>query len=226
MLRDDLRHAWRALRARPIFAACVILIMALAIGGNTAVFALVDAVLLSPLPFQHPDRLVTITGLRAGTDQDPLSLPDFRDLQQGNRTFASLAAAFQWSANVTGGEAERLQGMRASASLFSMLGVPAALGRTLVDDDERGGGRPVVVLTHGLWRRRFGADPAAIGRSIVLNGDAYTIVGVLPQAFVLPVRDADLVTPFPMDTDPRRTARDAGFLKIVGRLRDGASIPQ
>jgi putative ABC transport system permease protein len=226
MLLDDLRHAWRALRARPIFAAAVIGIMALAIGGNTAVFALVDAVLLSPLPFPHPDRLVTVTGVRAGTDQDPLSLPDFRDLQRGTRAFASLAAAFQWSANVTGGDAERLQGMRASASLFSMLGVPAAIGRTLVEDDERGSGRPVAVLTHGLWVRRFGADPAIAGRSIVLNGDAYTIVGVLPAAFVTPVRDAELVAPFPMDTDPRRAARDAGFLKVVGRLRDGVSLPQ
>src|SRR5262245_8178949 len=172
MLHDDLHHAWRAVRARPLFAAAVILIMALAIGGNTAVFALVDAVLLSPLPFRHPDRLVTVTGIRPGTDQDPFSLPDFRDLRTGSRAFESLAAAFQWSANVTGGEAERLQGMRASASLFSMLGVPAAIGRTLVDEDERGSGRPVVVLTHGLWVRRFGADPGIAGRSIVLNGDA------------------------------------------------------
>src|SRR6185436_12532327 len=153
MLTDDLRHAWRGVRARPAFAAAVIVIMALAIGANTAIFTLVDGVLLSPLPFRDPGRLTAITGIRSGTDQDPISLPDFRDLREGNRAFESLAATFQWSANVTGGEAERLQGMRASAALFPLLGTAAALGRTLVDDDERGSGHRVVVLTHALWVR-------------------------------------------------------------------------
>src|SRR5262245_32843194 len=189
MLTDDLRHAVRSVRARPLFAAAVILIMALAIGANTAIFALVNGVLLSPLPFRDPGRLVAVTGVRVGTNQDPISLPDFRDLRDGNRTFEALAASFQWSANLTGGEAERLQGMRASSNLFPMLGTPAVLGRTLVEDDERGSGRAVVVLTHGLWVRRFGADPGVLGTSMILNGDAYTIVGVLPPEFVTPVRD-------------------------------------
>src|SRR5262249_26862296 len=137
-----------------------------------------------------------------------------------------LAAAFQWSANVTGGEAERLQGMRASANLFPMLGSSAALGRTLVPEDERGAGRRVVVLGHGLWTRRFGARPDVVGTSMLLNGDAYTIVGVLPASFVPAIRDMDLVAPFPMDTDPRRTARDAGFLRVVGRLKTGVGMAQ
>jgi putative ABC transport system permease protein len=224
MLRDELRQAVCALRARPFFAAAVIVITALASGANTAVFTLVNQVLVSPLPFPNPSRLVEVTGRRGKVDRDPISLPDFRDLRDGNRRFERLAAAFQWSANVTGGTAERLQGMRASSDFFSMLGTPAALGRTLIPDDEQGSGRRVVVLSHGLWVRRFGADPAAVGSTIVLNGDSYTIVGVMPAAFIAPIREADLIGPFPMDTDPRRSARDMGFLRVIGRLRGDATV--
>ena len=226
MARDELRQAWRALGAHLPFAATAVLITALAIGANTAVFSLVNAVLVSPLPFPHASQLVEVTGRRLDVERDPISLPDYLDLRDGNRSFAVLAAAFQWSANVTGGEAERLQGMRATSNLFTALGTQAALGRTLVSDDESGAARRVVVLSHGLWKRRFGADPNVLGLSIVLNGDAYSVVGVLPSAFVYPVRDADLVAPFPTSTDPRRTSRDLGFLRVIGRLRAGVTIEQ
>jgi predicted permease len=226
MFAEELRYAFRALRAHRLFSAAVTLIMALAIGANTAVFALLNAVLLSRLPFRDPSRLVTVQQTRPDSQVGPFSLPDFLDVQDGTRAFETLAAAFQWSANLTGGEAERLQGMRVSASFFPMLGTSAWLGRTLVADDERGAGRRVVVLTHGFWVRRFGADPAAIGTTLTLNGETYTIVGVLPAAFVTPVRDADLIAPFPTATDPRRTARDACFLRVVGRLKAGVSIRQ
>ncbi len=226
MIRDELWQALRALRAHIPFVSVAVLITSLAIGANTAVFSLVNAVLVSPLPFPDPSRLVEVNGRRADVDRDPLSLPDYLDLRERNRTFEQLAAAFQWSANVTGGEAERLQGMRATANLFTLLGTPAALGRTLVPDDEHGGGRRVVVLSDGLWKRRFGGSPSALGSTIVLNGDSYTIVGVLPRLFVTPIREADLVAPFPTDSDPRRNARDSGFLRAVGRLRPGVTIAQ
>src|SRR5204863_10064730 len=129
--------------------------------------------LLSPLPFRDPSRLVTVQQTGPGAAADPLSIPDFRDLRDGNRSFETLAATFQWSANLTGGEAERVQGMKASASFFTMLGARAALGRTLGPDDERGSGARVVLLTHGFWTRRFGGSPAAVGGSLILNGDAY-----------------------------------------------------
>jgi putative ABC transport system permease protein len=206
--------------------SAAVLITSLAIGANTAVFSLVNAVLVSPLPFPDPSRLVEVSGRRPDLDRDPLSLPDYLDLRDGNRTFEQLAAAFQWSANVTGGDAERLQGMRATSNLFTLLGTPAALGRNLVADDERGAGQRVVVLSDGLWKRRFGGSLSALGSSIVLNGDSYTIVGVLPRAFVTPIRDADLVAPFPTDSDPRRLARDSGFLRAVGRLRPGVTMAQ
>ena len=226
MARDELRQAFRALRAHLPFAAVAVLITALAIGANTAVFSLVNAVLVSPLPFPDASRLVEVNGRRMEVDRDPLSLPDYLDLRDGNRTFESLAATFQWSANVTGGEAERLQGMRATSDLFTMLGTPAALGRTLIPDDEQGAGKRVVVLSHGLWTRRFGRDPDVLGKPIVLNGDTYTIVGVLPRVFVTPVREADLIAPFPTAVDPRRSSRDLGFLRIVGRLKPGVTIGQ
>jgi len=224
--RDELRQAWRALCARGPISLTAVLITALAIGANTAVFSLVNAVLVSPLPFPDSSQLVEVTGRRIDVDRDPISLPDFIDLRERNRSFDVLAAAFQWSANVTGGEAERLQGMRATASLFSALSVPAALGRTLGSEDEIDGGRRVVVLSHGLWTRRFGGDPNVLGSPIVLNGDTFIIVGVLPRAFVFPVRDADLVAPFPIASDPRRTARDLGFLRVIGRLRPGVTTAQ
>jgi putative ABC transport system permease protein len=223
---DDLRHAWRAVRAHALFAATVILILSVAIGANAAVFALLNAALLSPLPFRDPSRLVTVQQTGPGSAPEPLSLPDFRDLRDGNRTFETLAATFQWSANLTGGEAERVQGMKASASFFSMLGARAALGRTLAPDDEQGSGAKVIVLTHGFWMRRFGGSRSAVGQSVILNGDAYTIVGVLPALFITPVRDAEVVAPFPMDADPRRASRDAGFLRVTGRLRQGVTIDQ
>jgi putative ABC transport system permease protein len=226
VVHDELWQALRGLRAHLPFAAAAVLITALAIGANTAVFSLVNAVLVSPLPFPNPSQLVEVNGRRPDVDRDPLSLPDYLDLREGNRTFEQLAAAFQWSANVTGGDAERLQGMRATANLFTLLGTPAALGRTLVPDDERGAGRRVVVLTDGLWKRRFGSSPSVLGSTIVLNGDSYTIVGVLPRAFVTPIREADLAAPFPIESDPRRTARDSGFLRAVGRLRHGVTIAQ
>ncbi len=224
MLRDEFRQAFRSLRAHPLFASVIVLITSLAIGANAAIFTVVNAALVSPLPFPDPSRLVEVNGRRANVDRDPISLPDYCDLRDRTRTFEGLAATFQWSANVTGGAAERLQGMRASADFFTVVGTGAALGRTLLPDDEHGSGRQVVVLSHGFWVRRFGRDPAAVGSTIVLNGDRYTIVGVMPAAFITPVRQADLIAPFPMDSDPRRTARDLGFLRIIGRLRKGVTV--
>jgi putative ABC transport system permease protein len=226
MLVEEFRHAFRVLRTYPAFAAAVVLIMALALGANTAVFTLVNAVILSPLPFRDPARLVEITGRRLETARDPFSIPDFRDLRERTRAFETLAAAFQWSANITGGDAERLQGMRATSSLFATLGVPAMLGRTLIPEDEQGSGRRVVLLTYGLWTRRFGGHPAVVGSTIVLNGEAHTVVGILPPAYITPIREADVIAPFPIDTDPRRGARDSGFLRVVGRLGPGVSIAQ
>ena len=226
MATDDLGYAWRALRARPAFTLTVVTLMAVAIGANAAIFSLINSVLLSPLPFRDPSRLVTVTGTRTGSQQEPFSIADFLDVRARARAFDALAPAFQWSANLTGGEAERLQGMKTSSAFFAMLGVTPLVGRVLAECDDARGGRRVALITEGLWRRRFGGDATAVGSDIVLNGDSYTIVGVLPGSFVTPIRDAEVIVPFVMDGDPRRAARDSRFLRLIGRLKPGMSPEQ
>ncbi len=223
MVLDDLRYAWRAIRARPVFALTVAALMALTIGANAAIFSLIDAVLLSDLPYQDPSRLVLVSGTRADSDQEPFSIPDFVDVARQTRAFEALVPAFQWSANLTGGEAERLQGMKTTAAFFEMLGTPISLGRAFATDDAT---RQVAIISHGLWVRRFGGVGGALGEEMVLNGERYTIIGVLPDRFVTPVRDADVVVPFVREQDPRRDVRDSRFLRLIGRLRPDVSASQ
>jgi putative ABC transport system permease protein len=225
MLHEDLRHAWRALRARPAFALTVVLLMALTIGANTAIFSLIDSVLLSSLPYRDSSRLVLVTGTRADSQTEPFSIADFLDIRDRSRAFEALVPAFQWSANLTGGEAERLQGMKTPAAFFAMLGVSMAQGRPFTDEDERNG-RRVAIIGHGLWIRRFGAAPGIVGSDITLNGENYTVVGVLPRSFVPPIRDAEVIAPFVPATDPRRDVRDARFLRVIGRLTRGVTVAQ
>src|SRR5687767_1774998 len=221
-LRRDLTYSLRGLLRQPGFAAAAVLTIALGIGANTAVFSLVRAVLLRPLPFADPDRLVTLHSTGPGRVRQPFSVPDFLDLRDQNRTLQALAAYGAWGANLTGvAEAERLQGMWASAGLLPLLGARPALGRLPLPEEERAGAARVVVLTHGLWQRRFGADPAVLGTSVSLSGEAYTIVGVLPAGFVLPGREIELVVPLALEGDPRRELLLAGFLRVAARLAPG-----
>src|SRR6185295_15282717 len=146
------------------------------------------------------------------------------DLRQGNQTLTDLSAYGSWGANLTGaGDAERLQGIWAAKDLFGLLGARAVLGRVLLPEDEHPGAPHVVLLTHGLWKRRFAGDAAVLGREVALNGERYTVVGVLAPDFVLPGRKAELAVPQSLEADARRQNRDAGFLRAVGRLRPGAS---
>ena len=150
-LRRDLVHALRSWRRQPAFAVAAVLTLAAGIGVNAAVFSLVRAVLLRPLPFLEPARLVTLYSTGPGRTREPFSAPDFLDLQQQNRTLAGMAGYGGWGANLTGrGDAERLQGMWATAGFLRLLGVSPALGRGPLPEEERAGGQKVVVLTHGL----------------------------------------------------------------------------
>ena len=180
----------RRLGQQPLFAFAVLAVLALAIGANTAMFTLVNAILLRPLPLRDPDRLITFTIMRPGTDRQPLSLPDLADFQQGSQTLDGVASLFGWSANLTGGgEAERLSAMRVSPDYFDVTGAAVELGRGLRQDDER---RAVALIGHGIWQRRFGGAVDAIGQKLILNGEAFTIVGVLRPDFVSLVRDTEL----------------------------------
>src|SRR5262245_11938210 len=176
MVFMELWHAVRRLARQPAFAAGVVAVLALAIGANTAMFALVNAILIRPLPLAAADRLVTFTIVRPGTDRQPLSLPDVDDFKRSTTTLDGLVSMFGWSANLTGsGDAERISGMRVSADYFEVTGAQVQLGRPLQRDDEQ---RPSALISHGTWQRRFGGAVDALGASIILNGEAFTIVGV------------------------------------------------
>lgn len=220
----ELLHAVRGIRRQPAFAAGVVTVLALAIGANTAMFALVNAILMRPLPLADPDRLFTFAIVRPGTDRHPLSLPDLDDFKASSRTLDGVASMFGWSANLTdAGEAERLSGMRVSADYFEVTGAQVQLGRPLQSDDEQ---RPSALISHGTWQRRFGGAADAVGRSIVLNGEAFTIVGVLRPDFVSLIRDAEVVVPYSPATDARRGRRAQGFLRVIARVKPGTTAAQ
>jgi len=222
-LSTGIRRSLRALGKRPGFAAAALLTLALGIGANTALFSVVNAVLLRQLPFAHADRAVWITAVRPDRSDAPFSMPDFLDYRDHTGSLDSISAMGNWSANMTGrGDAERLNGVRVSANLFETLGVMAAAGRTLEPEDDRPGAPPVVIMTYGLWQRRFGHDGSLIGQQFELNGASYTLVGVLPPGFFFPIPEAELAVPLSPDADPARLDRNTvNFLKLVGRTRQG-----
>jgi predicted permease len=219
----EIRHSLRVLTKRPAFLVVALLTLALGIGANTALFSVVNAVLLRQLPFAHAIRTVWITGLRPDRSDAPFSLPDFLDYRDHTDSLDSISAVGSWSANVTGrGDAERLNGMRVSANLFETLGVNAAVGRTLEPEDDRPGAPRVVIMTYGLWQRRFGGDSSLIGQPLELNGASYTLVGILPPSFFFPIPDAELAVPLVPDAAPWRMNRNTvNFLRLVGRTRQG-----
>src|SRR5947209_6937211 len=173
----ELQSAARSLRRRPGFAAVCILVLAAGIGSACAVFALVDAVLLRPLPFADPDRLVWIWSARTDRAKAFFSLPNLADTQSQARTVQVVGFA-PWDATLTGrADPERLQAVRVSGAALPLLGVRAALGRVLASEDSEPSQARAVMLTHSLWRSRFGAEPGAVGSVLTLDGQPYTVVG-------------------------------------------------
>jgi putative ABC transport system permease protein len=224
-LVQDLKHSARRLRRTPGITLLALATLALGIGANAALFSVVDAVLLKPLPFSRPDRVYAIWSRHTSTDRYPFSLPEFCDYRDRNRSLEAVSGLAGWSGNLGGeGTTERLPGMRVSGNLFEMLGVSAAVGRTLRPSDDDAGSEKVVMLSHGLWQRRFGSDAGVVGRPIILNGEAYIVVGVLPPEFLFPVPDIDLAIPLAPELDPWRHNRDStNFLRMLARAREGAS---
>jgi hypothetical protein len=180
MLIQDLRYSLRTLRKTPGFAVVVILTLALGIGANTAIFSIVDGVLLRPLPFAHPDRLVRIFDDQpgAGLNDIGMSVPELRDLQERSGIFDDVSAELSGDLNLTGvGHPERGELLGVSPNYFSVLGVPAQIGRVFGPQDRADGFSETVVISDGFWRRTFGGNPAALGQRIRLDNEAYTIVG-------------------------------------------------
>ena len=218
-LLPDLRYAVRALRRSPVTASAV-LILALGIGANTAIFSVVRAVLLRPLPFREPDRIAWVWATRVDRDRAFYSIPNFLDTKARARSFEDLAGLTPWGPTLSGdAEPERLSALRVTGNAFALLGARAEAGRVLSRSDAEPDAARVAVLGHGLWTRRFGADPGVLGRSIRLNGESYAVVGVLTRDFLFPgAEDAELAIPLSLATDPRRTERGSNFLRVFGRL--------
>ncbi len=186
----DLRYGARMLLKNPGITFIVILALALGIGANTAIFSVVNAVLLRPLPFPEPDRLVFLNETSKTMDEISVSYPNFTDWRNQNKVFEKIGVYNRSSYNLTGaGEAERITTGQVSADLFSALRVSPALGRVFTNDEDKPGGEPVVLLSYGLWQRRFGGQTSILNQPITLNGKSYTVIGIMSQDYQMPTRD-------------------------------------
>jgi len=227
-LLKDLRYGLRSFAKRPGFTAVALVALALGIGANTAIFSLVNAVLIQPLPFPEPDRLVWAWGnIRNGGNRASVAPLDFIDYRNQNKTLEEFAATFSIPnpINLTGsGEPERLVSAAVTGNYFKALGVGPLLGRTFVLDDEKTGNGQVAVLSYGLWQKRFAGDPNIVNQTIVLDGQTSVIVGIMPEGFGFP-RDAELWVPMNFD-HPGMKQRKAHFLRPVGRLKPGVTLAQ
>src|SRR3954451_8777163 len=179
-LLQDLRYALRQFRKEPGLAAVVIITVALGIGANTALFSVVNGVLLNPLPYPHPEQLVALRESKANFEFGSIPYPNFRDWQKDNRTFSSMAVWRNSAFSLTGrGEAEQVNGQFISSDFFSIFGVKPVVGRAIAPGEDEIGTAPVALISEGLWRRKFGAAPDVLGNGITLDGVGYSIIGVI-----------------------------------------------
>ena len=236
-LARDVRHGLRNLARAPGFALAAIVSLAIGIGANTAIFSVVNALLLRPIPYRDADRLVILWNRSPGLNitEDWFSTAQYFDIKEGHREFDQLGLAIGALVNLTGdGEPERVGAVRVSSSLLPMLGVKAAHGGLFTPDDDRPGRTTTALLTHGMWVRRYGANPDAVGRSITINGQPVQVVGILPASFSLPrevvplLYGGDVTEIFlslPLSAAAPRT-RDREDYNIIGTLKAGVSVAQ
>src|SRR5580692_10309991 len=225
---QDMRYGLRVLLKHPGFTAIAVLTLALGIAANTALFSVVNGVLLNPLPHPHSEQLATIYGSTPGFSHGPVAYLNFLDWQHDARTFSSMATYRNQDYNfTTTNEAERLSGYMISASFFPTLDVEPILGRTFRSDEDQVGAAPVVVLGGGLWKRKFGSSPDIVGKTLTLNGTSYLVVGVIPSSFTFYGHDRDVYTPIGQWNDPsfldRRVVMSA---RAIGRLKPGVTLTQ
>ncbi len=215
----DLRFGGRLLTRKPAFTAIAVITLALGIGANTAIFSVVNSVLLRPLPYPESERLVTMRFNQ--------SLPDLEDVRSRSQSFEYFGGAVMQPQDYTGdGEPLQVQAALINADLFKALGVKAAIGRTISDDEDRYGGDPVVVLAHGFWQRTFGGDANIIGRAIQLSGKTYTVIGVMPADFVMPTEIPDVWGSVRVVNPIAAQFRGVHFLRTYLRLKPGVSLSQ
>jgi putative ABC transport system permease protein len=231
----DIRFSLRTLRKSPGFTAAALLTLALGIGANTALFSVIDAVLLRPLPFHHPERLVAVHSidLKDATHGGEISYPAFLDWRSQSHSFEAMSVWNTTSLTYTGGDQpESIRGAMVSANLFSMLGVSQALGRNFTDDEDHPGGDPLaVMLSYEFWQSHFGGDPNAVGRSLTLDDEKYSVVGVMPPRFQFPVQQnrVELWVTIARDLQGKTgmaAQRDVSYLQVIARLKPGVRISQ
>ena len=228
---QDANYALRMLRQRPGFSAVALLTLALGIGATTVMFTLVHGVLLKPLPYREPHRLVSVQEKTDWSTQFgdlwAFSYPNFLDCQRESPSLAPLAASRFNSGTVDQpGDAQFVNGRAISAELFSVLGVPLFQGRAFLPDEDRPGTAPVAIVGYGFWQQRFGGHAEAIGQRVVFDGKSYTVVGVTPPGFRLSDEEIDVFTPLGQDAGPRLQNRGAHSLQVWARLRPGATLTQ
>src|ERR1700722_4346219 len=227
----DVHYGLRTLQKNAGFTAIAVLTLALGIGANTALFSVVNGVLLTPLPYKNPEQLVWLAESKPNFATGSISLPNFRDWQRGNRSFSSMAVTRGFAYSLTGlGEAEQIRAMLITCDLFSMLGVRPALGRWFAPGEDEIGAAPIAVISDGLWKRKFGSSADVLGRNLTLDGRDFTIVGVVPADFDLPLsgsRNLEVYVPIGQWSNPLLAKRGAGLgIHGIGRLEAGVTVEQ
>jgi putative ABC transport system permease protein len=228
ILWHDVRYGARMLLKNPGITIIVIIALALGIGANTAIFIVVNAVLLRPLPYPESERLIFLNEMSPVLDEMSISYPNFTDWRAHNQTFEKMGVYNRASYNLTGtGEAERIVTGQVSADLFGVLRVNAAQGRVFTNEEDKPGGTPVVVLSHPLWQRRFGGQTSILNQAITLNGKSYTVIGIMPQSFAYPSRAEMWVPVGQLSDQPSWQERgNHPGLYGVARLKPGATFEQ
>ena len=230
-LSQDVRYALRLLIKSPGFSIVAIATLVLGIGANTALFSVVNGVLLNPLPFAHPEQLVALHESKPNFASGSISFPNFRDWRSQNHTFSAMATARPYAFSLTGlGKAEQVNGRFVSSDLFSVLGVKPVLGRTFATGEDEIGAAPIVVISEGMWKRRFGSAPDVMGRGLTLDGKTYTIVGIVPGSVDMLGRTpqaTDVFVPLGQWNNSLLPNRNAGLgLHGIGRMNAGVTLAQ
>ncbi|MEY2563628.1 MAG: hypothetical protein QOH88_1821 [Verrucomicrobiota bacterium] len=229
----DLKYAFRMLVKTPAFAIIAVLTLALGIGANTAIFSVVDTVLLRPLPFKDPDQIAMVWG-RYANDSGSVrgnvhSFPDYVDLRDQSQSFSSMAAYTRTGGTLAQAEdAEALEGVAITPEIFDVLGVPPLLGRGFTQEDAKNDANRVIVLNYPLWKRAFGGDPKIVGQQVMLSSRSYTVIGVMPPGWKFPIEDEHIDYALPLQYLTAATLNNRGshFLSVVGRLKTGVSTRQ
>ena len=228
---NDLKYAVRMLLRTPAFTVIAVLTLALGIGANSAIFSVVDTVLLRPLPFNNPEQLVMVYGTAPDEPnaRQTTSFPNFYDLRDQSQSFTAMFA-YTGAGGVlsSAGQAEEIEGVAVAGDIFSTLGVAPMLGRGFTPEETKIGGPRVVVLSHGLWQRAFASDKEIVGREIMMSGRSHTVIGVLPPGWKFPVNveSSDYISALEPLVASSVTQRGSSFLRIVGRIKPGLAMAQ